>query len=461
MIPIVEPRLSGIEEASLYHDPGQHGFFSLLWCDPRQEPRIERQLNKLPNLKPKLQQSYRLSDMPRVIEGLDQDRDTWISQAEFFRPNRRVVYLLRLNLCFVDLDTYKSPWKVYKPETMASVIRGFCQDEDVPEPSLILYSGRGLQVKWLFEKPLPRAALPRWNAIQKQLVTVLERFGADPGARDASRLLRLVDTINTRSGERVRVLWVNERAGEVSHYGFDYLAECILPVDRDTLRKQREEPTKRRQEFQLLKGGKTGNLRIFSGRQLSWDRLEDLRTLAKLRGWTRSGIPHGYRSKYIHWCLNFLLLSGAVHSSQLFHEAQALAREVCPDFNKDKDVRSVLSTLYRKAQAYEAGERVEFEGRKYPPLYTPRNSTLMDLFDITGEEIKQLKTIVTEEESTERHRQRNRKQVDRTTYLETIKETAEQRRARARLLRAKGLSWAEVGREMKISPTAARLLASR
>jgi hypothetical protein len=85
----------------------------------------------------------------------------------------------------------------------------------------------------------------------------------------------------------------------------------------------------------------------------------------------------------------------------------------------------------------------------------------MDLFDITGEEIKQLKTIVTEEESTERHRQRNRKQVDRTTYLETIKETAEQRRARARLLRAKGLSWAEVGREMKISPTAARLLASR
>jgi hypothetical protein len=496
MTPIVdlEPRLrlSGIEEATLYHDPGQHGFFSLLWCDPRQEPRIEclrqekRQLklhlaavqdpesvhydasgklaktleariNKLPNLKPKIQQSYRLSDMPRVIEALDPNRDTWISQAEFFRPNRRVVYLLRLNLCFVDLDTYKTPWKVYKRDVMASVIRGFCQDEDVPEPSLILYSGRGLQVKWLFEKPLPRAALPRWNAIQQQLVASLERFGADPGARDASRLLRLVDTINTRSGERVRVLWVNDREGEVSHYGFDYLAERILPVNRDTLRKQCEARDERRQDLQLLKGGKTGNLRIFSGRQLSWDRLEDLRTLAKLRGWTRSGIPHGYRSKYIHWCLNFLLLSGAVHSSQLFHEAQApaLAREVCPDFNKD--VRSVLSTLYRKAQAYEAGERVEFEGRKYPPLYTPRNSTLMDLFDITGEEIKQLKTIVTEEEAVNRDRNRHRKHVDRMTYLET----AEQRRVHARLLRARGLTWADVGNEMGISPDAARMLASR
>jgi hypothetical protein len=153
------------------------------------------------------------------------------------------------------------------------------------------------------------------------------------------------------------------------------------------------------------------------------------------------------------------LLSGAVHSSQLFHEAQALAREVCPDFNKD--MRSVLSTLYRKAQAYEAGERVEFEGRRYPPLYTPRNSTLMGLFDITDEEIKQLKTIVTEGEAVERDRKRHRKYADRVTYLDTIKEAAEQRRAQARLLRAKGLSWSEVGKELGISPDAARMLASR
>jgi hypothetical protein len=502
MLALPEPcsLLSGVEEASLYHDAGQHGFFSLLWCDPAKEPLVERlrqekrqlklklvavqdpasdhydptgnvakaleaKLNQCPKLTPKVQKSYRLSEMPRVIEALDQERDTWISQAEFIRPNRRVIYLLRLNLCFVDLDTYKTPWKVYPPDEMANILWGFCQDEDIPEPSLILFSGRGLQVKWLFERPLPKAALPRWNAIQKQLVATLERFGADPAARDASRLLRLVDTVNTRSGERVRVLWVNESQGEIRHYGFDYLAECILPVDRDVIREKREARAKRRESLQLLQGGKTGNLRAFSGRQLAWDRLEDLRTLAKLRGWMNTGIPHGYRSKYIHWCLNFLLLSGAVHSSQLFYEAQALVREVCPDF--PKEVRSVLSTLYRKAQAYEAGEKVEFNGRKYPPLYTPRNSTLMGLFAITDEEVTRLKTIITDEEAAERdaerHRQRRRVlgAVDRAAYLETIKETAEQRRAQARLLRAKGLSWAEVGREMGVSATAARKLANR
>jgi hypothetical protein len=132
-------------------------------------------------------------------------------------------------------------------------------------------------------------------------------------------------------------------------------------------------------------------------------------------------------------------------------------------FSINPDTRSVLSTLYRKAKAYEAGEKVEFNGRTYPPLYTPRNSTLMELFDITDEEGKRLKTIITKEEAAERdadrHRQKRRKLgiVDRATYMET----AEQRRAQARLLRAKGLSWVEVGREMGISATAARKLANR
>jgi hypothetical protein len=449
--------LSGAEEAALYHDAGAYGFFSLLWCELHRNSLIlpARHARQLP----KVQQSYRLSELPRVIEALDPERDTWISQAEFICPNRRVIYLLRLNLCFVDLDTYKTPWRLYSPEVMTDLIRGFCRDEGIPEPSLILFSGRGLQVKWLLQRPLPRAALPRWNAVQKQLVAALQRFGADPAARDASRLLRLVDTVNTRSGERVRVLWVNESQGEIRHYGFDYLAEWLLPVDRDTIRAEREAGDKRRASLQLLQGGRTGRLRTFSNRQLSWDRLEDLRTLAKLRAWTETGIPHGYRSKYIHWCLNFLLLSGAVHSSQLFYEAQALVKEVCPDL--PQDARSVLSTLYRKAQAYEAGQQVEFDGRKYPPLYTPKNTTLMELFAITDEESKRLKTIITQEEAAERNRQRHRKHSDRATYLETVKETAEQRRAQAHLLRAKGLSWMEVGKELGISPDAARMLASR
>lgn len=499
-----QPRLSGLEEAELYHRHQQdRGFFTLLWDDPDQTARVKavhaerRQLRReltsqlakpltlfdppntqriedlraqlaaLPHPSSKMQRSYRVSDLPVVIQALDQDRDTWISQAEFTQPNRRLVHLLRIPLCFVDLDTYKTPFKEASPEAMYKRVWGYCLDEDLPVPSLILFSGRGLQVKWLLERPLPRAALPRWNAVQKHLVTGLELFGADSGAKDASRVLRLVDTINTRSGERVRVLWVNQQGRGIHHYDFESLAEMTLPMARETIREEQQAREERRTPptLKVIPGRKTSHLRGFSGRQLAWDRLEDLRTLARLRGWIEHGIPHGYRSKYIHWCLNFLALSGAVTANLLYREAEALVREVCPDFTKD--VRSVFSTLYRKAQAYEAGETVEFGGKQYPPLYTPRNSTLLELFAVQDAEIPHLKTIIPKTIAAERHAQREQQRrreqgvVDRATYVETAKENAEQRRAHARLLRATGLTWEEVGKEMEISANAAQLLASR
>ena len=446
--------LARLDEAALYHRAGDRGFFTLLWADSAAAPG-----NRQPVLK--IQRAYRLDALPQVIEAIDPERDTWISQAEFGQPNRRIVHLLRLGLCFVDLDTYKTPWRDTPPESLLRRFLGYCGDEGLPHPSLVVYSGRGLQAKWLLERPLPRAALPRWNAVQKELVARLEPFGADPGARDASRVLRLVDTVNTRSGERVRVLWVQWHAGEVRQYGFELLAETLLPVAREILQLKRQPPAERRTALKVLPGGKTGNLRAFSGRQLAWDRLEDLRTLAKRRGWTEHGVPHGYRSKYVHWCLNFLLLSGAVTSNQLFQEAQALVREVCPDFTKE--VRSILSTLYRKAQAYECGEKIEFDGRTYPPLYTPRNRTLLALFDVREEEMRELKTIITPEEAAERHRKRNRGNLIGNTecYQQKRKKIAEQRRLQAQLLRAKGLSWTEVGKALGISAEAARSLVKR
>src|SRR5690625_5379455 len=96
--------------------------------------------------------------------------------------------------------------------------------------------------------------------------------------------------------------------------------------------------------------------------------------------------------KHLFWRLNFLLLSGATHSGAMYHEAKALARELSPNWN---DYRSKeLMTLYAKAKQYEAGEKVEFGGRQYSPLYTPKNDTLISLFQITDEEQRKLRTVI-------------------------------------------------------------------
>lgn len=374
------------QEANTYHDAGRRGFFSLLTSKDNGDKR---------------QSSHPLSEMATVLGMVDSTRDTWLSQAEFFRPNRRVVNLLRIGLMFVDLDTYRVPWATGRtPEEQAAGVIYFCQAEGLPLPSLMIYSGRGLQLKWLLDAPIPRQALPRWNACQRHLVDKLAELGADPAAKDASRVLRLVDTVNTKSGNICRVVHVQEEAGEPARYNFEYLCEMLLPVARWDIEAQQKR--RRDRQLTLIPGGRQSNLKGFSGRQLAWDRLEDLRRLADLRG----GVVEGERMQHLFWRLNFLLLSGATNASLMYHEASALARELDANWNhRSKE----LMTLYSKAKANEAGETVEFNGRKLPPLYTPRNDTLINLFQITDDEQRQLRTILSKDQALERRRERDRK----------------------------------------------------
>ncbi|MGP8288446.1 replication protein [Halomonas colorata] len=411
---------SSQDEADLYHDSNRSGFFSLL-VDVRGDKR---------------QSSHRLTDMATVLSLVDKTRDTWMSQAEFIRPNRRVVNLSRLGLLFTDLDTYRVPALAGRsPDQLAASVLYFCAEEGVPPPSVLIYSGRGIQAKWLLEGTIPRQALPRWNACQRYLVDRLAHVGADPMAKDASRVLRTVETVNSKSGEVCRVVHVqNGHDGQPIRYNFEYLAESLLPTARWTIEQQRQEQQKQAQQratrkpFLLVPGGKADHLRGFSGRQLAWDRLEDLRKLAELRG----GVGEGSRMQHLFWRLNFLLLSGATNSKQMYHEGAALARELDPQWNsRSKE----LMTLFSKAKAYEAGEKVSFGGKDYSPLYTPKNDTLINLFRITADEQKQLKTIVSQAEAAERHRKREEDRrraagaVDRQTYLEAA--NAKQAQAQA------------------------------
>lgn len=390
---------SALEEAECYHDPRREGYFSIL----------------VANKDGKTQRSYRLSLMPTVLARLDPKRDSWLSQAEFFCPNRRVVNLARIGLLFADLDTYRMPWAHGRtPERQVDAVLYHCAQEGIPAPSLIIFSGRGLQAKWLLDGALPRQALPRWTACQKHLIERLDGLGADPAARDASRVLRVVNTTNSKSGEICRVIHVEQGPdGEPIRYNFEYLAECLLPKARWEIEEGRRRKEQRR--LKVLEGGRTGGLRTFSGRKLAWDRLEDLRTLAMLRG----GVQEGQRMLHLFWRLNFLLLSGAVHSSQMYHEAVALARELDPSWGYKS---AELQTLYAKAKAYEAGEQVDFGGKRYPPLYTPRNQTLIDIFQITDDEQRRLRTIVSRDIAAERHREREKVRrraagaVDRESY---------------------------------------------
>ena len=455
------------EEPYSYLDPSRPGFFSLLTKAPGKRPQ---------------QQSHRLEYLSSALGGVDPTMDTWITQNEFFKPNRRMVNVWRLLMAFVDLDTYKVPSLAnLSPMALVDGLLRHCENIRLPEPSIIVFSGNGLQAKWLFDKPLPQMALPRWQRVQQELCRQFLPFGADARARDVSRVLRVVGTQNSSGGEFARVVHeartptmggLRLESGLIGH-DFEVFQDTVLPVNRqalEALTREREEQSliwqaekagrdAIRAQWVSIPGGKSDekrsypNLRPFVPSELAWARVGDIRTLARLRGWTE-GAPSGERNLLILLCGCFL--AQAVIVPRLHEELCELALEFAPTWTS-ADVRSCASSVYARADAARQGKRFKFGDRLVDPRYYWTNARLLHELNITASEQPHLKTIISPHEKVRRAKV---KRLDieraagvrpRAAYLADGK----RKRDAARCLHAQGMSFPAIASELKISVGAA------
>ena len=371
----MSPRQAELFEPAEYLDQeGGPGYFSVL-TKPYGSPH---------------QWSYELRYLATIIQTLNPAHDAWITQATFRLPNRRAVNLRTVGLLFADLDTYRRPGLSGKtPEEQLSLLLVFCEQEGMPPPSIVLYSGRGLQAKWLLDEALGPVSLFEWNEMELALVRLLEPFAADLAARDVSRVLRVDRTTNTKSGQRVRVIYV---AGDPpARYSVEDLSAAL---------RIGEPPPSSAGRRVILQKATIALPQSVVFRRLNWFRLYDLRALWKGRG----GVPVGFRELTLFHELCFLLHAEPGRVVDLWKEAQALASQIDPRGNFYR--RGDLSTVYRKAQETRHGQQVEYQGRMYPPLYTPKNQTLIDLFQITPEEEQGLRTIISQREKYRRNNER-------------------------------------------------------
>ena len=418
------PLFSSADEAELYHRAGSDGYFSLL-------VRRNGQMR---------QSSYPVNKMAAVLDMVDVNVDTWISQAEFWSSQRRVVNVKSVGLGFLDVDFYKDgiSWgQGRSPERAADDFVWVCDDFEIPRPSFIVFSGRGLQVKWLYDRAIPRMALPRWSAMEKVLIEKFAEFGADPMAKDAARVLRLVQTVNTKSKQVCRVVWVNGDDKNPLRYDFEYLADCILPVARTDIQAP-QVATARKSTREALPAVS----RALTLETLNWYRAEDLRTLVRLRG----GMAEGMRMNMLFYILNFLALSHQVTTATFYSEALVIAKEIDPLWTASS---AELRTVYAKFKDYLAGKTVEFQGRVYPALYTPSNDTLINLFGITSDEQRKLKTIIDSVE----HRRRQMEAIRSAGVMPRFEyeDRADQRALQVRLLSDRGLTMREIAEELALS----------
>jgi hypothetical protein len=353
------------------------------------------------------ERGVRVADLDYFLRHLDPALDSYLSQNRFSRPWRRIAYLVQADALFSDLDYYATEFGHHDPRYLFDFVLRLL-DAKIPPPTFATSTGRGLALVWL-HTPIPRRALPRWKACQEAICRSLKPLGADPKARDAARVLRLVGTCNSRSGTLVETI---SGVGEV--WDFDTLATEILPVDRDTIR------ARRRQRVEL--GGRQAVApTAFTAATLWASRLDDFQKLITYRHGSLQ-LPSGERDL-------LMLLYGVGMSylvdgpEQLRREMYTLADDICGW--PEHETKARLSSVFSRMAAACRGERIEYFGGQRDPRYRYRDATMVEMLGVTDQEMRvlHLRHLVTDDIKREHDRDRKTAErraagaIPRGTYL--------------------------------------------
>ncbi len=373
-----------------------------------------------------------------LLKGCRGQSNVYLS-TQRFRGRRRVAYLLSLSELYADLDYYRVPSLAdAAPRRVLELALKALSGAGIPEPSLAISSGRGLYLLWL-HGAIPRSALPRWAACQREICRTLKHLGADPMAVDAARVLRV---IGTRHGEAAAMVEAITPAGEA--WEFNRLADRVLPLTRAELHDLRVQ--------RALRGSRSPSSSPrtppegFTAATLWEARLSDLQRLKELR-WFGEPMPD-FRDRWLF--VAGVGMSWLAIPAVLRRELFALAREV--GGWTEARTRSKLHAIFRTAHEAAAGKRVEWQGLEYDSRYRMRNQTIIEWLEITAEEERQMRTLISDDERRRRDRERKQPEMSRKEYLTR----AAKRRVQARKLTAEGLSLRQIAKELGISHEAVR-----
>lgn len=369
------------------------------------------------------------------------EHHVYMGMAGLHGKRRTIANVAVLPACYVDLDFYRLP-ALAALDADALLDRIVAAHPWLPLPTLLVASGRGAYLQWVFSHPVPVVRLADWQAVEDSLIALLEPFGADPAARDAARVLRPAGSVNLKNDAIVAA----RRVGPV--LDFARLERAVLggmvELERATPRApvlvHSAEPFELRPP-RVSTATAAQRAQYLRPYQLAQARLEDFATLARLRG-----------SPRLHDCRKRLLYAHAVALTwfvsdprQVREELQAFAAE---HFAGRVNLRRV-DTVIKRLEGHLRGVVLIWNHQAVDYRYRHSNRYLIALLGITPEEQTQLRTIIAPAE-------RQRRRVDRRRRAgmvprDTLIAESLVRRACAHSLRSQGMTQREIAAALGIS----------
>ena len=314
-----------------------------------------------------------LNYIKEITQEFNGQENVYITPNTIYVPFRRVENIRQFRALFLDFDNIGED----KHYVSYNIFELAAQDV-IPMPTMIVDSGRGLHVYWRI-KNAPYGALYSWQEIEDMLYHRLKHLGADRQATDATRLLRLPNTINSKSNSECNVLWIDDK----TEYSMYDLKDKYIKV-------------KKKPKTSTKTTNKVIANAFFNSYSLHMDRATDLITLCELRKYK----VEGHRNMLLH-CYAYWIGIYVRSKEELADSVNNLNNKFKPPL-KQTEVNAILRCVPKaidKFIAYEQGirngedKRVS-KGMKDKAGYWYKNETLIERLGITVEEQRHLKTII-------------------------------------------------------------------
>lgn len=335
----------------------------------------------------------------------------YITLNTFYKPCRRLEYIKELNALFIDLDCYNT--KFTKEQIIMNLEENYF-NKLIPATNYILDSGRGLGLLWLINK-VPSQALPLWKAIEEYLYNQLKAFGADRQALDATRILRVPGSINSKSKTVVSIIDEYDYIYDLREIQKEYLPEL----------KPKEKKKGRPKKINY----------IYRERSLYYARIQDIIKLCELREYDLRG-----KREIILFLYRYYLCSFTEDVQKAIEDVLELNSMFIYPLKENEVIRATRSA-----------EKCYLDKNKE---YKYKNDTLIELLEITEDEETQMSTIISKNEYKRRNNEYNKKKYQEKLKAEgklSKKAEVKVRREKKKDLLAEGLSQKEIYSLLKIS----------
>ena len=341
-------------------------------------------------------------------------KDVYISQNTFNNKSRRLIHLKELKALYIDIDCYKM-------NLSKEAVKYFMENDlygQIPVPNMLIDSGRGLYYIIFLENTMAEE-LPKWQLVEKYLYEKLKDLGADNKALDATRVLRVTGTVNSKNNSIVKVIDTYDY-----QYTLDEIIENYIPEIVED-RKEKQKPKGVRK-----KGRKKKFVSLFTLYKLYYTRFKDIKKLVEIRNYEMTG----YREVTLFLLRYFM---------NVYHGDDDLVMEEILEINNS------FTEPLEKDEVFKA--TISGATRATENVYKYSNDKLIKLLDITPSEQKQMATIISKSEKYYRNnksRRDNRRNEEGLTNKEADKLKNEERILE---LKRKKYTLKQISKELNLS----------